>query len=490
MLFEDILLKAIKAEAQKLIDRHHSYHNWLHQEILRKRLRTTAIIAKKIKTPPQWAVSPLFNPFYVHKHAKSIAKSISKKILTQKYIPNRPFLASIPKVSGGHRTISVFQVPDAAISTLFFTYLMRKNRHRFSSFTYAYRNDKNAHFAVQDIYNDLKKNHRAFIAEYDFSKFFDNIDHDYLLRELRDNDFFVSDTEFFIIQSFLNSTGNAKGIPQGTSISLFLANVACFALDKAFEAAGLKFARYADDTIVWTKSYEKICNASNILFEFASKSKIDINLDKSDGISLLVPQVRETQEIHRIKEFFDYLGYSISTEHVGIKKGSERKIKAHISYIIYSNLIQPLIHGTIRSFPEWKFHDRDVVVCLQQIRRYLYGNISESLIKKFMFGGITALKFKGIMSYYPLVTDTQQIKQIDGWLANALMRALKKRYSLFPSSQRDHFYYPSVQDFLKAYDYQPDRYVSYKIPSLFTIQQAIQKGIKNSGLNFDDSYSY
>lgn len=100
------------------------------------------------------------------------------------------------------------------------------------------------------------------------------------------------------------------------------------------------------------------------------------------------------------------------------------------------------------------------------------------------------MKFKGIMSYYPLVTDTQQIKQIDGWLANALMRALKKRYSLLPSSQRVHFSYPSVQIFLDDYAYHQDRYVSYKIPSLFTIQQAIQKGIKNSGLNFNDSYSY
>ena len=487
MPLEDILLKAIRSEAKKLIDRYHSYHNWLHQEIIRKRLRTTATISKNVQTLPQWDSSPLFNPFYVHKHAKPIAKSIAKKIITRTYIPNSPLLVTIPKTTGGTRSVSVFQVPDAAISTLFFTYLMKKNRHRFSAFTYAYRNDKNAHFAVQDIYSDIEKKHRMFIAEYDFSKFFDSINHEYLIKELFENNFFISDTELFIIRSFLDATGKNKGIPQGTSISLFLANVACFSLDKAFENEGLKFARYADDTIVWAKSYEKICNAANILFDFAAKSKIDINLEKSEGISLLVPNTRETQEIYRIKEYFDYLGYSISTNNVGIKKSSEDKIKKQISYIIYSNLIQPLKKGTIASFPQRKFKDRDVLVCLQQIRRYLYGNISESLIRKFMFGGIVSLKFKGIMSYYPLVTDEQQIKHIDGWLAHTVMRALKMRYRLL-TRRRIQFSYSSVQDFLD--DYANYGNGIYKVPSLMTIHKAIQKGIRNSGLNFNDSYSY
>jgi hypothetical protein len=42
------------------------------------------------------------------------------------------------------------------------------------------------------------------------------------------------------------------GIPQGTSISLFLANVAAYALDRRLETLGVGFVRYADDTIIWS----------------------------------------------------------------------------------------------------------------------------------------------------------------------------------------------------------------------------------------------
>ena len=338
MRFEETLVQAIRNEAQKLIHRHNNYHQWLHEEIRRKNLRTTTPTTKIVCEPIYWEESNLFNPFYVHKHTHAIAKSIARKILSKTYAPHPPCIREIPKQAGGSRNISIYKVPDAAVSTLFFTYLMKKNRHRFSSFTYAYRNDRNAHFAVQDIFYELNKSHRVFIAEYDFSKFFDNIDHNFIINELQDNNFFISETEEHIIKAFLKSHHPTQGIPQGTSISLFLANVACWSLDRQLEFEGIKFARYADDTIIWSQQYDKICNALNILFEFSIKSKIPINVKKSEGISLLVPFPHEPQEIYRVKNFFEYLGYSISPRTIGIKKQSEDKIKNVISYIIYSNV--------------------------------------------------------------------------------------------------------------------------------------------------------
>lgn len=55
-----------------------------------------------------------------------------------------------------------------------------KNRHRFSLFSYAYRNDRNVHFAIQDISVELSQGSRIFVAEFDFSKFFDSNSHKYL----------------------------------------------------------------------------------------------------------------------------------------------------------------------------------------------------------------------------------------------------------------------------------------------------------------------
>lgn len=87
------------------------------------------------------------------------------------------------KGDGGKRGVSIFQSPDAVISKLFFNRLLAKNKHRFSSFSYAYRNDRNVHFAIQDIAIDLAQNERTFLAEFDFSDFFGSISHDYLYEQ-------------------------------------------------------------------------------------------------------------------------------------------------------------------------------------------------------------------------------------------------------------------------------------------------------------------
>ncbi|WP_219623274.1 hypothetical protein, partial [Vibrio parahaemolyticus] len=72
-------------------------------------------------------------------HAKTIAYSIAKKIESQTYEPFEPSKNKVAKSSGGYREVAMYQIPDAAISTFFYHRLLSKNKHRFSSFSYAYR---------------------------------------------------------------------------------------------------------------------------------------------------------------------------------------------------------------------------------------------------------------------------------------------------------------------------------------------------------------
>ena len=226
MSLEIQLFNLIKKEAEKLIYRYHLYHNNLHLEHERNIKRFGEFPAKKIQKPNYWDQDKKFNPFYVRKKAQAIAKSVAKKIQDGTYSPNPPYIKSIPKKSGGERKISIYQIHDAAVSKLFYYRLLAKNKHRFSSFSYAYRNDRNVHFAIQDIWADISMNARIFIAEFDFSDFFGSISHDYLRAQFTQNGFFISDEEKFVINKFLED--REKGIPQGTSISLFLANLVCW----------------------------------------------------------------------------------------------------------------------------------------------------------------------------------------------------------------------------------------------------------------------
>ncbi len=151
MILEKQLLKFIQAEAEKLSDRHHAYHNSVNLEHERKSRRLLDPGKKVVTLPPQWDVDKKFNPFHVNKNRKKIAHSIAGKILSGTYIPNSPTSMEVRKPSGGYRTVSIYQIPDAAVSSLFYHQLLKKNKHRLSSFAYAYRDDRNAHFAIQDI---------------------------------------------------------------------------------------------------------------------------------------------------------------------------------------------------------------------------------------------------------------------------------------------------------------------------------------------------
>lgn len=427
-LLEDRIKSAILDEAKKLIDRYQAYHNVLHLEHSRKSQRMTGIGPKIIRTPEEWSIHRLYNPFYVRKNAGAVAKSIARKIENGNYVPHQPYQKPVPKKGGGNRIVSIYQIPDAAISTFYYKHLLDKNIHRFSSFAYAYRSDRNVHFAIQDIAIDLSNSMRTYIAEFDFSNFFGSINHDYLRRQLVKNGYLISREDLKIINAFLDAHGS-RGIPQGTSISLFLANLVCWELDKCIEGCGVKFARYADDTIIWTSDYSKICNAFSCIDEFSKKTGVEINTKKSDGINLLVKGGMPAEI--KSKEGFDFLGYHMSPGTTSIKKDRVKKIKENISYILAKHLLQPLRQNPLRAvnIPANNV-DKSLISAMSEIRRYLYGGLTTRQILNFINGRTKRIYFKGLMSYYPLIDNLNQLRALDGWLVSAIHRAVRQRGKL------------------------------------------------------------
>src|SRR5277367_4317933 len=68
---------------------------------------------------------------------------------------------------------------------------------------------------------------------------------------------------------------------------------------------------------------------------------------------------------------------------------------------------------------------------LAQIRRYLYGELSESQLRKYMARQTPLMRYHGLMSFYPIVNDEALLKALDGWLLNSVYRALRLRAKLF-----------------------------------------------------------
>ena len=485
MILEKQLLKFIEAEAVKLSNRHHAYHNAVNLEYERRCKRLSDPGIKIVSEPPQWKVDQKFNPFHVNKNRKKIAHSIAAKILAGTYIPNPPTPMEVRKPSGGFRTVSIYQIPDAAVSSLFYHQLLKKNKHRLSSFAYAYRDDRNAHFAIQDISLELSQAPRIFVAEFDFSKFFDNIRHDYLFQQFDQNGFSISDSERRVIQAFLGTSG--KGIPQGTSISLFLANLVCWQLDKKLELAGLRFARYADDTIIWANDYQKINTAYEIVYKFSAETGVAINLEKSEGISLLCPKDHKS-EFTQCKDSVDFLGYKLSKEKISIKEKSVTKIKKDISFILYKHLIQPLKPSILRSLTiPANNKDIDLLRAISEIRRFLYGDLTDEMISNYINGASNRIFFKGTMSFYPLLNDELQLRQLDTWLVLAVFKSIKIRKRLLAKHgyNRSHSAPFNIRKKDIASTLRKQKEGGKKklqLPSFFFIYQALKKGLSDMGV--------
>jgi hypothetical protein len=132
----------------------------------------------------------------------NLAKVLWRKILAREYEVEPAILYKIAKDSGGHREIMVFSIPDAAIANLFNRKLRDRNKNILSSFCYSYRNDRGLFDAVLQL-SSLLRGEKVYVVQFDFSKYFDSIKHDYINFILDRNFFVISPTEKFIIGKFL-----------------------------------------------------------------------------------------------------------------------------------------------------------------------------------------------------------------------------------------------------------------------------------------------
>ena len=94
----------------------------------------------------------------------------------------------------------------------------------------------------------------------DIEQFFDRVNHDKLIQILREQ---VNDsTTLNLIRKYLKAGVMEKGlekatitgVPQGGPLSVVCSNVYLDKLDKELEQRGLRFTRYADDVLIFTKS--------------------------------------------------------------------------------------------------------------------------------------------------------------------------------------------------------------------------------------------
>jgi RNA-directed DNA polymerase len=431
----------LSAECKKLITRYERYVRELRDDDRRRTRRTGFAHRGTIMRPSYWAVDRSFDPYRVRSSIQPISRALKLALRHHDYQPYNPIAYEVPKSDGTTRIVSVFSVADSLVSRRVYASLLEKNKPSLSAYSYAYRDDLTVHDAIHNIGADLRSSQRVFLAEYDFSKYFDSISHEYVWKVLEERQFLTSSLERLVLHGFLQSTLQSQddyqrrtvnsvpvrtsGLPQGTSVSLFLANVAAWELDRALERIGVGFARYADDTLIWSHDYSRICDAVQALSSMASEIGASLNFKKSPGISIFTPDGSPAE--FSPKRTVEFVGYRFGPHGRGLRASVVGRAKKKMAYIIWSNLLEPLVNGQVVAARVAPLVDRDYLVMVMQLRRYLYGDLNEEKLVRLLDGRSRRIRFNGLMSFFPMIEDMEQLKALDGWLLHTVFTSLRRR---------------------------------------------------------------
>lgn len=218
---------------------------------------------------------------------KSEWATIRAGLETGDYQPKAVRRVKIPKPNGGERKLGIPTYMDRLIQQAISQKLTMMYDPDFSENSYGFRSAKNAHQALEKAKEYINAGY-SHVVDLDLEKFFDRVNHDYLMNELSKK---ITDKRVLklihkILRAEIQEDGKSapskEGVPQGGPLSPLLSNIILDKLDKELERREHRYVRYADDCSIYVKSKragERVMASISAYIE--KELKLKVNMEKS-----------------------------------------------------------------------------------------------------------------------------------------------------------------------------------------------------------------
>ena len=356
------------------------------------------------------------------------------RLASGSYYPPPVLQVEIPKKNGSIRQLGIPTISDRVAQTVIRNQIEERLEMIFHPQSYGYRPKRSAHQALEQVRKNCWK--YDWVIDLDIKNFFDDIDHDKLLKALKkhvEEKWVLKYIERWLKAPLQTQKGEivarTKGTPQGGVISPLLANLFLhYTLDVWYGRMkpAIEFVRYADDIIIHCqtqKEAEQILQSIKVRLESCG---LILHPDKTKIV--YCKDFRRQEKYEKVK--FDFLGYTFQPRSSKSKKSGKlflgfdcaisiqsrsrifeviRKMKIPRmqcdSIVGIAHHLNPKLRGWIRYFGKYRGYSLSKVFYVLRIKlvrwaRYRYKRYRNNLTNAYRWLDRVRKQFPGLFYHW------------------------------------------------------------------------------------------